>query len=94
LSKLIDRRIHFFNDDPVGLVPAGPRVTVTAETATAITNVESDSYFPHRHSTTVSFYVGRPVDVEVAALIKGCVNSSWGLTLCVVESEIPSLAAA
>ena len=91
--ELIDRWIHFFNDDPVGLVPAGPRISVTAEIATAIANVESDSYFPHRHSTTVSFYVGRPVDVQVAALVRGSVNTSWGLTLCAVESEVPPLAA-
>jgi len=92
LLELIDRWIHFFNDDPVALVPAGPSVTSVVTTA-AITNVESDSYFHCRHSTTVSFYVGRPIDVQVDALVNGSVNSSWVLTLCVIESEVPSLAA-
>ena len=92
LLELLERWIHFFDDDPVSLVPAGIRITSVVTTA-AIANVESDSYFPCRHSTTVSFYVGRPVDVQVAALVKGSVNSSWGLTLCVVKSEVPPLAA-
>lgn len=34
------------------------------------------------------------MNINVAAVVNNAVNSSWRTTLCVVESEVPSLAAA
>ena len=84
--------LHFFNDDPVGLIPAGPGVHNTFISITS-TNAESNSHFPRRNSTTVALYVGRPVYIHSDALVYDSINGGRLSTLFAVEGEVPSAAA-
>lgn len=58
-----------------------------------VLHVKANTHFSWKYSTTVTFYVGRAVDVDVGALVHETVNSGWCAALCVVKREVPSLAA-
>ena len=92
VSLLSNWWLHLFNNDPVGLIPAGPGVTVIITTsAFASFNFEFNFYFSFCNPTTVALYVGRPVYIQVVALVDRSVNSGWDRTCFVVESEVPPL---
>ena len=58
-----------------------------------VADVKTNLYLSRAQAATVTFYVGRPVDVEIFSLVQDSIYSGRHCTLCVVESEKPSFAA-
>lgn len=61
--------------------------------AFASTNVKTNSYQALAKSSTITFDVGRAVNVSIDALVHDSINSSWCLAFDVIEGEKPAHAA-
>ena len=92
IFNLSDWTLHFFNDDPNGLIPTCVSVAITECRSSTVTYVKPNSHFPHRNATTVTLNVGWPVDVYVDTVENDSIYWGWVAALFTVESEIPSFA--
>ena len=92
--SLSNWRLHFFNDDPVHLIGTCHHIAISVERNVTVSNAETDSNVASSNPTTVAFYVIRPMDVNISAMVQGTINWGWVAALCIVKRKVPSLAAA
>ena len=93
LVNLGNWRLHFFNNDPIRLIPACPRISICVSSTATVSNAETHAYFPGSNPTTIALYVSGSMNVQVEILVQGTIN--WGriAALYIVKREEPSLAA-
>ena len=91
MANLSYWRLHFLNNNPVGLIRTSKCITISVKWNFAIAEAETDPYFPSSNTTTVSFDISGSMNVNVYALVQCTVNGGRICALCVVEREVPSL---
>lgn len=92
VRSLKNRRFNFFNDDSAYWIPACMGICRCSIRLT-ILNVKTNSDLSRSYSATVTFNIGRAVDINVGTMIHYTINSGRSATLYVIKSEVPPLTA-
>ena len=78
LVKLSNWWLHFFNNDPVGLIPTRKCVTGVKGTTRfrTLAKVDCNTHLSCSNPATVAFYVAGPVNVNVRYMVQGTTDGA------------------